>query len=816
MVHRAVAVHVRRDARVAVRARCARAASGFFLTYASCRSVHPATGALSPYRGARGWDTFASEVEALDALAAALPVRATQRASAVLGLAPLPAAGVALLLLATRVRTAVVLPGDHDVFAVTEATWVKIPLRADTAASLAAAPPLPPKPPPPRPDVVEDAVAAMAAVQVAADDASPPAAVAAALLPTPPAPAAAAGAPPGPGPSAAGAAAMAAALLEYPVEGAHFYCETADVGRPFPWGGGAGAGAAAAARGGEFAWNTWLASPFAAAGCAACVPALVQGSAECRVLADASGARFCLALLARRSAAHPGTRYLARGLNAAAAPGNEVETEQLVWRLDAAAPPDAAALPAAEPQAPALQHWASCVWRRGTVPIRWGAEIKSTVGEAEIYVAARDPYAGTAEYFARLAALYAPPESAAAAPAASAQAAEGGSEGGPVAITCVNLLRSGLRAPELLLTEHFHEGARRVRRACPALPLRVLNFDWHAAVKGLGDAAAVEGLWAQLAAACGAAGVARGASAAGGVDVGAPARHEVLAWQRGVVRYNCADSLDRTNLASFFGAAQLLVEQCRRLGLQLEAPPGAARADADAPLSPAPQSLWATQRVSAGPSTSTGQDAGDVVAAATPPPTAAAGPLPPGWESRRDAVTGNVFFIDHNTRTTTWTRPPPPTTTSAAPRAAPATPPVPPAATPRAAAEQQQASFGAFGRSVESLRASLLPGAAAALAELFAASGDLHAALYTGSRALHSSMMALLDAGGAARRGRGHSPAAVAASQIGISVQTACIRRFTNLTLDAARQAAFQAFLGRAPEDADGAPPRSERLYAHR
>lgn len=757
---------------------------------AAAHSVHPATGALSPYRGVRGWDAFSSEAEALDALAAALPVRATQRAAAVLGLAPLPAAGVAMLLLATRVRTAVVLPGGHDVFAVTEATWVKIPLRADAAASLAP-PPLPPKPSAMQPpEAMADAATVLAAVQVAAAVSAEPAAPGVTASALPPAPA--------PGASPAGAAAMVAALLEYPVEGAHFYCETADVGRPFAWGGAAGAGAASASRGGEFVWNAWLAAPFAAAACAACVPALVQGSAECRVLSDAAGARFVLALLARRSAAHPGTRYLARGLNAAAAPGNEVETEQLLWRLDAAAPPDAAALPPGEPDAPPLQHWASCVWRRGTVPIRWGAEIKSTVGEAELYVAARDPYAGTADYFSRIASLYTPPESAEAEGVSS-------SEGG-VAITCVNLLRSGLRAPELLLTEHFHEGARRVRRALPSLPLRVLNFDWHAAVKGLGDAAAVEGLWAQLAAACAAAGVTRGVSAAGGVGAGGPARHEVLSWQRGVVRYNCADSLDRTNLASFFGAAQLLVEQCRRLGLVLEAPPG--EGDAAAQSSPVPQSLWATPRNGG----ATGADTEPAIAP-TPPPAAAAGPLPPGWESRRDAVTGNVFFIDHNTRTTTWTRPPPP----AAAAATPATPAAPPRAPPARAAAEQQESFGAFGRSVESLRASLLPGSAAALAELFAASGDLHAALYTGSRALHSSMMALLDAGGAARRGRGHSPAAAAASQIGISVQ----RRFTNLTLDAARQAAFHAFLGRVPgedeaEDVDGAPPRSERLYAHR
>jgi hypothetical protein len=47
--------------------------------------------------------------------------------------------------------------------------------------------------------------------------------------------------------------------------------------------------------------------------------------------------RWVLALISRRSCLHPGTRYLARGLNSAASPGNEVECEQLVW-TQAAAP----------------------------------------------------------------------------------------------------------------------------------------------------------------------------------------------------------------------------------------------------------------------------------------------------------------------------------------------------------------------------------------------------------------------------------------------------------------------------------------------
>jgi hypothetical protein len=40
--------------------------------------------------------------------------------------------------------------------------------------------------------------------------------------------------------------------------------------------------------------------------------------------------------------------------------------------------------------------------------------------------------------------------------------------------------------------------------------------------------------------------------------------------QRGVLRYNCADSLDRTNLAGYFSSVQILVEQCRRVNLSIE------------------------------------------------------------------------------------------------------------------------------------------------------------------------------------------------------------------------------------------------------
>ena len=57
----------------------------------------------------------------------------------------------------------------------------------------------------------------------------------------------------------------------------------------------------------------------------------VQGAIECSHETHPTGERYVVALLSRRSRRHPGTRYLARGLNARAGPGNEIECELLMW-----------------------------------------------------------------------------------------------------------------------------------------------------------------------------------------------------------------------------------------------------------------------------------------------------------------------------------------------------------------------------------------------------------------------------------------------------------------------------------------------------
>ncbi|KAK9200626.1 hypothetical protein WN944_015824 [Citrus x changshan-huyou] len=116
-----------------------------------------------------------------------------------------------------------------------------------------------------------------------------------------------------------------------------------------------------------------------------------SGFAECRNFGRSGQLEGVVALIARRSRLHPGTRYLARGINSCFSTGNEAECEQLVW------------IPKRSGQSVPFNAY---IWRRGTIPIWWGAELKLTAAEAEIYVADRDPYKGSLKYYQRLSNRY--------------------------------------------------------------------------------------------------------------------------------------------------------------------------------------------------------------------------------------------------------------------------------------------------------------------------------------------------------------------------------------------------------------------------
>ena len=50
-----------------------------------------------------------------------------------------------------------------------------------------------------------------------------------------------------------------------------------------------------------------------------------------------------------------------------------------------------------------------------------------------------------------------------------------------------------------MLSEHFAEGVRALRKGNPKLPVKVINFDWHGMMKQLGEKESVQALWSLLA-----------------------------------------------------------------------------------------------------------------------------------------------------------------------------------------------------------------------------------------------------------------------------------------------------------------------------
>ncbi|KAH9726932.1 putative phosphoinositide phosphatase SAC9 [Citrus sinensis] len=160
-----------------------------------------------------------------------------------------------------------------------------------------------------------------------------------------------------------------------------------------------------------------------------------KGFAECQNFGRSGQLEGVVALIARRSRLHPGTRYLARGINSCFSTGNEAECEQLVW------------IPKRSGQSVPFNAY---IWRRGTIPIWWGAELKLTAAEAEIYVADRDPYKGSLKYYQRLSNRY---------DARNFDLAVGENQKKKpfIPIVCINLLRNAEGKSESILVQHFEE-----------------------------------------------------------------------------------------------------------------------------------------------------------------------------------------------------------------------------------------------------------------------------------------------------------------------------------------------------------------------
>ncbi|GFR51195.1 hypothetical protein Agub_g13542 [Astrephomene gubernaculifera] len=479
------------------------------------------------YRNTKGQDIFDSEAAALEHLKAADgPIQTLAAAPYILGYVVIGPWG--LLLVAEKFRVSAVLPGNHEVKTVTKSHWLKIPLQTIMSMQSVQAPETGAKDEKAMKDEIDKGIER---------------------------------------------------LLSFPIDGAHFLCETLDITRPFP------SYRAVKDPSWDFVWNRWMSAPFRNLGLDHLCPPLLQGLCESRLLEDFDGAKYSMACISRRGCLHPGPRYKARGLNDYAEPGNELEVEQVIWLQRSR---DSKLL------------WSRYTWRRGSAPLWWGVSIKNNgIGEAEIKIHPHNTFKGSKRYVRRLQKRYTPHSELDPDPPPV------GPDGDPsrlVPVTFVSLLRKGLPdrdRSEAKLASAFDFVVAQLRKE-HGLNLNYIALDWHEMDKQLGHVGIVEAFWNTVKDILPAHGFALGqlvkvgpdhtevcldldgyVSGAARVDDGtgivAPRVSAAgIGWQahwlrqqRGVTRYNCADSLDRTNVGSFFGAVQVLIEQCRELDIAI-------------------------------------------------------------------------------------------------------------------------------------------------------------------------------------------------------------------------------------------------------
>ncbi|PWA66678.1 SAC domain-containing protein [Artemisia annua] len=160
-----------------------------------------------------------------------------------------------------------------------------------------------------------------------------------------------------------------------------------------------------------------------------------------------------------------------------------------------------------------------------------------TAAEAAIYVSDNDPYKGSAQYFQRLVNRYDTRN--------LDVLGANQNKNCLVPIVCVSLLRSGEGKSEAILVRHFEESLNYIRNRLK------------------GEQQTIEGLWYHLKAPTITIGISEGDYLLSRQDMENCEGDKIYnddvsgffclrVHQNGVTRYNCADSLDRTNAASFF------------------------------------------------------------------------------------------------------------------------------------------------------------------------------------------------------------------------------------------------------------------------
>eukprot|EP01080_Neovahlkampfia_damariscottae_P005190 gene5190-8796_t len=307
-------------------------------------------------------------------------------------------------------------------------------------------------------------------------------------------------------------------LLDYPLNGLHFYCETLDLTCPFP-----NSNSVYFGYDKEFRWNEFISEEFRRIGMNDLCCILLQGLSVGKQISSKKD-KISIGMLTKRSNLNPGTRYFSRGLNYNISPGNEYEFEIIVWNE----------------QEKQIINWSSFIGRRGTVPIHWKSEINSQFQDAQIIIS-EEPFKNVQIYYDKIFDKYKNIKK----------------------LTLLNLLRfKDVHPQEGNLANYFKESLKEIKND----KIQMLNFDWLTNKKLNGFDFAVEKLWETIN------GVVEENSINSGTfrlnSSGKILDSKISMKQNGLFRVNCADSLDRTNLSIFFITLKTIPNLLKNIGVE--------------------------------------------------------------------------------------------------------------------------------------------------------------------------------------------------------------------------------------------------------
>ncbi|MCO5566520.1 hypothetical protein L7F22_020197 [Adiantum nelumboides] len=280
--------------------------------------------------------------------------------------------------------------------------------------------------------------------------------------------------------------------------------------------------------------------------------ALVHGFFK-QVKLSFGSAQFTLTLIARRSRHFAGTRYLKRGVNAKGRVANDVETEQLVHKE----------------RTEDFREISSVVQHRGSIPLFWSQETSILSPKPDIVLHRKDPtFEATRLHFQNLASRY----------------------GNPVIV--LNLVKTVEKRPrETILCREFASAVAYLNHILPkADRIKFIQWDFHmfARRKSSNVLEVLESIALDV---LDTTGFYYSGSAEVNFDVteeprsdssiGEDSSHQKRevepdgcteqsvrgVFQQGVLRSNCIDCLDRTNVAQYAFGLAALGRQMYALGL---------------------------------------------------------------------------------------------------------------------------------------------------------------------------------------------------------------------------------------------------------